>query len=82
MEKALDGFTVDYGVSSEVLAAEAEFYAQPQAPAHEHTMLANGVADCCACCDDVRSGNACKCGALDGMLAEAAQIAAAEMADR
>ena len=54
----------------EVVAAETEFYAQPVAPTHEHVLLPNGVADCCACCDDLRAGKDCDCNtAQDAMEA-------------
>lgn len=80
--KAQDSFVVDFTLTDEVRDAIAAFEAQAVAPIHEHALLANGVADCCACCDDVRAGNECKCGELDALTAEAAQIEAAEMADR
>jgi len=80
--RAQDSFVVDFTLTDEVRDAIAAFEAQLVAPIHKHTMLANGVADCCACCDDVRAGNECKCGELDALTAEAAQIEAAEMADR
>ena len=82
MAKAMDSFVVDFTLTDEVGDAIAAFEAQLVAPIHEHTVLANGVADCCACCDDVRAGNECKCGELEALGAEVAQIAAAEMADR
>jgi predicted nucleic acid-binding Zn ribbon protein len=57
MAKALDSLVVDFTLTDEVRDAIAAFEAQLVAPIHEHTVLANGVADCCACCDDVRAGN-------------------------
>ena len=79
--KALDSFVVDFTLTDEVREAIAAFEAQPVAPIHQHTLLANGVADCCACCDDLRAGGNCSCNDVQYAM-EAFQQAQAELADR
>lgn len=81
VNKAQDSFVVDFTLTDEVRDAIAAFEAQPVAPIHEHTMLANGVADCCACCDDLRAGKACGCNETQWAM-EAHEQTSAELADR
>lgn len=55
-------------IPADVIARSDESLADlgDPAPQHEHTMLPNGVADCCACCDDMRAGRDCDCWSAQG----------------